>query len=183
MPRPLDDLYLEWLYSQVASVRLKNPSKTYWHLIRALYSTEFVWLIPNDDNRLEDGRDLRAEFIKEAAIDDVDQTWLTIGCSLMEMLVGLSRRLVFESEVETGVGDWFWHLLSNIELAELNDRLVESGPHHEQFIFHMLHQVIWRTYQSDGFGGLFPLRDPREDQRKVELWYQLSNYLLEGNTV
>ena len=39
--------------------------------------------------------------------------------------------------------------------------------------------IIWRTYDSNGYGGLFPLRNPREDQRKVELWYQLNAYLLE----
>lgn len=180
MSKPLDELYLTWLYSQVASVRLKNPARTYWVLLRALYKTEFVWLVANDDNRLEDGRDLRYEFIQQEAIGGVDEEWLTIGCSLLEMLLGLSRRLAFESDEDDDVSAWFWHLLNNIHLSNFNDDVVDEK--HEEYIAHVLETVIWRNYRSDGVGGLFPLRKPREDQRKVELWYQLSTYLLEGNT-
>jgi len=62
MNEPLDDLYLTWLYSQIGSIKLKQPSRTYWSLFRQLYTKEFVWIIPNDDNRIEDGRDLRFKF-------------------------------------------------------------------------------------------------------------------------
>ena len=43
----------------------------------------------------------------------------------------------------------------------------------------VLDRVIWRTYRWDGHGGLFPLNEPEKDQREVEIWYQLSAYLLE----
>lgn len=181
MNEPLDEQYLTWLYSQVASVKLsKNPRRSYWTLIRALYKTEFVWFVPNDDNRMEDGRDLRQEFIEEEGLGVVDHSWLTIGCSLLEMLLALSRRLVFESGEDAGSSEWFWHLLGNLNLGNFNDVHV-STPAHEEYIHHVLETVVWRTYRSDGLGGLFPLREPREDQRKVELWYQLSHYLLEGH--
>jgi len=47
--QPLDELYFTWLYSQVGSVRTRNPARTYWSLLRYLYTKEFVWIIPNDD--------------------------------------------------------------------------------------------------------------------------------------
>lgn len=181
MIEPLDDGYLYWLYGQVASVKLKNPARSYWKLLRSLYTTEFVWLVPNDDNRLEDGRDLRYEFIQEEDIDGSDEDWLTIGCSLLEMLIGLSRRLVFESDGEAGVGEWFWHLLGNLNLANFSDAHFQTEQQ-QMYVDHVLETVVWRNYRSDGFGGLFPLREPHKDQRKVELWYQLSQYLLEGHT-
>ena len=180
MAEPLDERYLRWLYSQVASVKLKNPTRTYWSLMRSLFTTEFVWLVPNDDNRLEDGRDLRYEFIEEEGIDIVDHDWMTIGCSLLEMLIGLARRLVFESDDESGVGEWFWHLIGNLNLDNFNDEHFQSEQQ-QAYVNHVLETLVWRNYRSDGFGGLFPLRDPQEDQRKVEIWYQLSNYLLEGH--
>ena len=181
MVEPLDELYLRWLYSQVASVKLKNPARTYWVLMRALYSTEFVWLIPNDDNRLEDGRDLRKEFIEEQHMDSVEDDWMTIGCSLLEMLLALSRRLVYESDDGSDIPDWFWHLMNNLNLGNFNDNHFQTDQQLE-YVKHKLEAVVWRNYRKDGFGGLFPLRDPQEDQRRVELWYQLSNYLLEGHT-
>lgn len=182
MSKPLDELYLEWLYGQVASVKLKNPARTYWTLLRTLYSTEFVWLVANDDNRLEDGRDLRHDFIADQDIDSVEDDWLTIGCSMFEMLLALAKRLVFEADGNTEMSDWFWHLLGNINLANYNDATIHTDLD-QKYIDHVLESVIWRNYQPDGLGGLFPLNDPHEDQRSVELWYQLSNYLLEGHTV
>ncbi len=64
MTKPLDELYLEWLYEQIADSRVANPRHTFWKLAHYLYTKEFMWLIPNDDNRVEDGRYLRVEFIQ-----------------------------------------------------------------------------------------------------------------------
>ncbi len=174
MSKPLDELYLSWLYSQVGSVKLKAPSKTYWTLIRQLYTKEFVWLIPNDDNRVEDGRDLRYEFIDSEGIGDVDPDWMTIGCSMLEMLIGLSRRLSFEVEGEPRT--WFWHMIETLEIFCTDN---DYDKKHYRKVDETLNQVIWRTYSPDGSGGLFPLTDTTQDQREVELWYQLSAYLLE----
>lgn len=172
MSQPLDELYLTWLYSQIGSVRLKNPSQTHWSLVRQLYSKEFVWIVPNDDNRVEDGRDLRYEFIDEQMLEDVDPAWLDLGCSMLEMLIGLSRRLSFEAEGESR--DWFWTLINNLAL-----RSDDKNPILVEVVDATLERVIWRTYNPDGSGGLFPLRRAHKNQRKVEIWYQLSAYLLE----
>jgi hypothetical protein len=180
MAEPLDERYLEWLYGQVASVRLKNPARTYWSLMKLLYTTEFVWLIPNDDNRVEDGRDLRQEFINDAGLDQPESDWMTIECSFLEMLISLSRRLAFHADDDGDAGRWFWHLLNNINLGNFNDVHFKTDQQKE-YVESILEKVIWRLYRDDGFGGLFPLRNPKEDQRKVELWYQLSSYLLEGH--
>lgn len=173
MDEPLDEQYLKWLYRQVASIRLRNPARTYWSLLRQLFKTEFVWLIPNDDNRIEDGRDLRYEFIEESGADPSDD-WMTLQCSMLELLIGLSRRLDFEAD--GGSRRWFWMLLENLDLHNLNDSEYDNQ---EEFVDDVLANVIWRTYDYDGSGGLFPLEHPDRDQTQVELWYQLSAYLLE----
>lgn len=180
MNAPLDELYLRWLYRQVASVRLKNPTRTYWSLLRQLYIKEFVWLIPNDDNRVEDGRDLRYEFldtISEDARYEVDPDWMGLGCSMLEMLIGLARRLAFEADGGE-VRDWFWQMLENVDLRRFNDRYF-SKDIQVVAIDEVLDTIIWRVYNIDGHGGLFPLKNSEEDQRFVELWYQMSSYLLE----
>lgn len=174
MIEPLDDLYLTWLYSKTGSVKIKNPSRTYWSLLRLLYRKEFVWIIPNDDNRVEDGRDLRYEFLEDQGLDeDDDQEWLGLGCSMLEMLIALSRRFAFEAEGEPA--DWFWLIIRNLDLNQYTDKV--HFPTDE--IDERLNAVIWRTYNSDGSGGLFPLQWPERDQRDVEIWYQLSAYILE----
>ncbi len=175
MNEPLDELYLTWLYSQVGSVKRRTASRTHWSLVRQLFTKEFVWLVPNDDNRVEDGRDLRQEFLDEREIVDPDLAWMGLGCSMLEMLIALSRRLSFEAEGEPRV--WFWHMLGNLDLTQFNDE--EYNELHQQGIDAALDQVIWRTYSPNGSGGLFPLKRPKENQRTVEIWYQLSAYLLE----
>lgn len=177
MSEPLDEQYLTWLYSQVSSVKAKNKERTYWSLLRQLYSKAFFWFVPNDDNRVEDGRDLRYEFIESRRIESVDHEWLNLECSVLEMLLGLSRRLSFETEGESR--EWFWHLIDNLGLINCNDSWYKTKSHSEP-VDDKLERLIYRTYEYDGAdGGLFPLSHPTQDQRNVEIWYQLSAYILE----
>jgi hypothetical protein len=170
---PLDELYLEWLYRQVDSVEEQDPSRTYWSLLRLLFRKEFVWIVPNDDNRVEDGRDLRREFFEEEHIDNVDLDWMQLGCSFLEMLIGLSKRLSFQADGE--VNSWFWQLMENLRLEEYTDSPgVQAGRVDE-----ILDCVIWRTYSKNGAGGLFPLKFPHQDQREVEIWFQMHAYLMD----
>lgn len=175
MNEPLDELYLRWLYSQVASVKSRIRARTYWGLFRQLYTTEFVWIVPNDDNRVMDGQLLREEFLQDSEIEEVDEVWMALGCSYLEMLIGLSRRLSFEGGGEPL--EWFWHILHNIELDELND--AQEIPREE--ISEKLNVITFRTYKRNGIGGLFPLKRTRVDQRDVEIWYQMNAYLLENS--
>jgi len=176
--KPLDELYLQWLYSQVAEPTEKLEELTYWRLFKQLFTTEFLWIIPNDDNRLEDGKALRREFLHEQAIDtqDVDPDWIELGCSVLELMVGLARRLEFEAGGQPHY--WFWTMMENIGLRTFHDGVRRYPRRH---IDDVLHSIIFRQYNSSGLGGFFPLQFPNEDQRNVELWYQLSAYVLENS--
>lgn len=171
--RRLDDSYLNWLYGQVCSVRSRDPSRSYRTLVEQLFRKEFLYLIPNDDNRAEDGKLLRYEFLEHRRIRNVNLDWLRIPCSMLEMLVGLSRRLSTQGGGEPR--EWFWHLIENLELDDFND----ASPIPQREVDEVLERVIWRLYNENGRGGLFPLRRPSKDQRRVELWYQLNAYLFE----
>lgn len=172
MNGPLDEEYFIWLYSRVASLNQRSRTKTHWVLLKQLYTIEFLWFVPNDDNRVEDGRELRYEFL-EAHDREFDQDWIHLGCSVLEMLIGLSRRLSFEASGTSRV--WFWHLLHNLDLAHYTD----SNPGDPDDINAVIDTLIYRSYSFDGKGGLFPLDEPMHDQRKVEIWYQLNAYLSE----
>lgn len=173
----LDQQYFDWLYGQVCSVKRKNPARTYKNLLHILFTKEYVWLVPNDDNRVEDGKDLRYEFLEAEGIEPSHQEpfWMELGCSMLEFLVALARRCAFETDRDVDI--WFWEILENLGLSKLNDRAII--PHEK--VEEILDRVIWRTYDYDGHGGLFPLVNPDRDQRKVEVWYQLSSYILERN--
>ena len=169
----LDEEYFIWLYKQIGNSRPKNPSRTHWSLARQLFTKEFVWIVPNDDNRVEDGRDLRHEFLEASEILDPSPEWIGLGCSFLEMLIGLSRRLSFETDGEPR--EWFWQLIENLDIYH-NDQVYNNAIRKQ--IDDVLERVIWRTYNYNGQGGLFPLEMADSDQRKVEIWYQLGAYLI-----
>jgi len=173
--RRLDRIYFRWLYKNVSPIRERNPSKTYWNLLSQLFAKEFVWLIPNDDNRAEDGRDLRREFLSQRRTENTEPDFIRLGCSMLEMLIGLSRRLAFETEGNSR--EWFWELIKNLELNSYND----ETPISKEDIDEILDRFIWRIYTPNGTGGIFPLRKSAVDQRTIELWYQQCAYILENN--
>lgn len=175
MSAPVDELYFKWLYKQVGSVREKDPSKSYWNLLRQLYQKEFVWFVPNDHNRVEDGRDLRLRFVHYSGVNPSDE-WMSLGCSMLEMMIALSHRLAFEDGHSPR--GWFWRLIENLGFTELTD--ANWGELTDEAVDEVLEQVIWRTYAPDGTGGLFPLEQPTQDQRQTEIWYQLCAYLIEN---
>jgi hypothetical protein len=160
-----DYAYYDWLVSQV-----ETPNdRSYNDLFERLHNFEFVWIVPHDNNRIQDGRDLRLEFLNGTR-GKLDLP----GATLLEILVSLSRRVAF-----TCGGDermWAWRLLKNIRLNKMSDPLTEDRA---QRVDEILYALVWRTYDQSGKGGFFPLKDPKEDQTKVEIWYQLNAYALE----
>jgi hypothetical protein len=75
--------------------------------------------------------------------------------------------------------DWFWKMLENIGLNGCTDETY-LDDWNDRYVDQILEKIIERGYGRDGKGGLFPLKRARKDQRKVELWYQMSNYLVEN---
>lgn len=168
MGQPVDELYFGWL-----CLHNINGAEQYQTLLKILHCKEYVWTVPNDDNRIEDGRALRREFIEHSNVEGVDPSWLSLGCSMLELLIGMSRRLQFMTEESPS--DWFWEMLTNVGLNFYDDHQHIPLNHVDD----TLDQVIWRTYRHDGRGGLFPLEFPEADQRRIELWYQMAAYVLE----
>jgi hypothetical protein len=174
MVEPLENLYFNWLCAKIYYNQNSTPSLTYWRLLRILQNTEFVWLISGDDNRAEDGLELRVEFLLESDIPDIPEWRRNPGCSLLEMLIAFSRRAQFSTG--TTSKEWFWEFIRNLDLIEFNDASLTY-----EAVEGILNQFIWRTYEANGNGGMFPLDDPKQDQRKVEIWYQFCDYLVDKN--
>lgn len=169
MSDPLDDQYLEWLYALVGR---QAENVDHWDLMHHLYTREFVMLVPNDDNRCKDGIALRDEFKRSDPSIRPSRIWMSTGCSVLEMMIGVARHIVFEMDGD--VGEWFWHLIDNLGLTRYNDKRYNA-----RWIDQVVERLVWRQYSYDGKGGLFPLKEPYEDQRQVELWFQMESYMLE----
>lgn len=169
---PEDEAYFKWLYKRTGAYSSGSKTRTHWNLMRQLFTKEFVWIIPNDDNRVEDAKDLRFRFLEDRGVYELDPDWLMLGSSMLEIILSLADRMTFEADRTPR--EWFWEILNNIGIDSYTDDTSAFA-----IIDDACDRVIWRTYEPDGNGGFFPLKDPAEDQRDVEIWYQLCAYLLE----
>lgn len=177
MSEPFEHEYFNWLYAKVNDVSVTNPSwLTYNTLLSELHKTEYIWIVDGDHNRAEDGKELRIEFLNQIGLES-NAVWLDETCSVLEMLIAFSRRAAFQTDEEPAV--WFWRFMENLALSEQFDSL----PPNLQYIQDVLRVFVLRLYSKNGVGGLFPLRQSRKDQRKLEVWYQFSEYVLENQLV
>lgn len=167
MSEPLDHQYFNWL---CAKVMYDEPARSY-DLMRILHNTEFVWQVPGDGSRAEDGKDLRYRFAVEVGIPEFDGHD-PLGCSILEMMIAFADRAEFQTDIP--LKQWFWTMLENLGLSEYRRVRDSDVPHIE----HILYVFVWRLYDERGIGGLWPLNHPSaEDQRGVDIWYQFFAYL------
>ena len=176
MNEPIEELYFDWLYTNVVRIEGRTPSTSYRSLLFAIHSCEYQWLVIGDDNRAADGEELRREFLNQFDISNPDPGWLDLECSVLEMLVAFSRRCAFQTAWDEK--EWFWIFLDNLHLSEISD-----GVYKEQslYIYPAISTFVGREYDRHGVGGIFPMIRTRRDQRNQELWNQFSEYLVEND--
>lgn len=172
----MDEKYFNWLYEKVRPVEMVDLDQ-YTKVSVLAHKIIFDWTVPNDDNRAAEGKELRYEFMEELGIHPPpDKEWMGIDSSIFEMLIALARRCDFI--VEIGLHGWFDIFMKNLDLSFYNDE--NYIPSYESRVIRRLNKFNVRSYKPNGKGGLFPLESPRTDQRKVELWYQMSAYMAEN---
>ena len=169
MAESLESMYFDWLYARV--MLSDAPAVSYARSIQELYETEFIFLMSGDDNRAEDGIALRNEFIQNLRFEVLPHE-LSFGCSVLEMMIALSVKAEFQTDIRPS--QWFWEFVTNLGLSDYYDDQYDQDE-----VELKLHNFVWRTYEYDGTGGMFPLKRPETDQRGIEIWYQFSAYLIE----
>ena len=169
MGEPIENLYFNWLCAKVLD---GGGGSSYIDLLVILHRTEFVWVVPADRHRISEGKDLRDNFLTESRMEE-DPQWEMEPCSVLEMLVAFCNRLSFQTGAPPK--SWFWELMTNLELNEY----VRVSNRDQKVIDDILYSFIWRQYDPDGRGGLFPLGRTQNDQRKIEVWYQFAEYATE----
>lgn len=179
----IDQNYFEWLCEMV---HVDQGDRSWWILLKDLHNKTFYSLIPHDENRIYDGLELREDYMRELWYPKYEE--IEGDCSVLEMLIGLARRMDYETvdpyndDEPSHIVYWFWEMIDNLGLIVFDDEsYVERGGMH--YVSHILNNLVERKYSRSGRGGLFPLLHNRKDQRRIEIWYQMSAYLLEKQAV
>ena len=183
-------VYLCWLMNQ-ARVDAEGPDG-YEALCRILSVTPFHCCMEMDENRAAEGLELRTEWARNETPDAYDQDLLLdevsedLGegeCTMMELLVALSRKMQYEmleSQFEAGTGKWFMELLDNCGLDIFTNQVFGTSTDAEESVREIVMRIIFRKYEWTGNGGLFPLQYPGHDIREDELIIQMNNYIAEN---
>lgn len=145
----------------------------------------FLPILSMDENRCYECRCLRSDFAEgyeDDTGDILDGLYGEYG-TMMELFVVLSEKIAYEmadSEFEAGTGKWFKELLQNCGLIKCCNGWFEEDGKNSAEIADILDVIIYRKFDWDGEGGLFPLRCPKSDQRYAELIIQMNNYIEEN---
>jgi hypothetical protein len=115
--------YVDWLRYQAM-----GQDRSYDSLLDFLYHKPYIYTIRMDENRAEDGVELRYIFGAENNIDYEDiLSGLDAGrdCSMLEMMVGLARRCESQIMIDMEEGAqperWFYIMLTNLGLKEFDN--------------------------------------------------------------
>lgn len=170
--------YFKYLVSKIPykAVNVEDYSR----LLKFLFDHEFVWSnrTETDANRADDGIRLRLLYLQDekrlGAKGD-----MRLPCSVLEMMVALSIRIDSDIMGEAGekanAGKWFWEMIANLGLADMTNSMYDEGK-----VISVIETWLGRTYKRNGSGGAFPLKRTRVDQRKVPIWDQMGEYLVEN---
>lgn len=180
MSRSLDILnneYFDWMHNLVCNDR-RSRRLSYRKLLSYLHDKDFTYIIELDGNRAEDGMELRYRFGDERGYREPQIAYYLDNrpCSILEMMVALAIRceehIMDDPDIGDRTGQWFWDMISNLGLMYMDDTNFD-----EQYTDEIIDRLLNREYESDGEGGLFTVRNRREDLRTVEIWYQMCWYL------
>lgn len=170
--------YFEWLFQIVCGNRYSEQI-SYRKLLMYLHDIDFRYLIPKDQNRAEDGIELRYRFAVSQGYRDSSNTimrMLSGPCSVLEMMVALAIRceenIMDDPDVGDRTGQWFWGMVNNLGLGSMYDRHFD-----EPYVEEVIDCFLERDYAPDGKGGLFTVRNYDRDLRDVEIWHQLCWFL------
>ena len=170
----INDEYFEWICDLIDINRF-SKQVSYRKLLAHLHNIEFTWLIPMDENRADDGIQLRRRFALSR--HDVSLSRYIHGpCSVLEMMVALAVRceecIMDDAQMGNRTGQWFWEMIHNLGLSSMRD-----SSFNRDFVDDVIARFLNREYEPNGRGGLFTVRHCSHDLRTVEIWCQLSWYL------
>lgn len=174
----LTSAYFNWLVDIACYDQYRTAKRTYSKLLRYLFERDFdVFIIEADINRAADGVKLRSQFGDEMSYtDETVNRYLTGSCSILEMMVALSLRCEIHIMCNSSIGDrtgrWFWEMISNLGLNDSTDYQYDK-----KYVEAVIDALINRDYKPNGKGGLFLIENSRQDQRGVEIWYQMCGYM------
>lgn len=142
-------------------VRIRSK---YTSLMDSLLFFSFTPLVELDTNRAADGIELRNGFLRSDR-----------PASVLEVLIAFSIRI--DREYIGFPGDphpeiIFSEMLDNLDLFIYTNNYFSIDK-----VANIVDRFVGRHYTPKGEGNIFPLPNTQNDQRKVDMWGQMNEYV------
>ena len=143
----------------------------YRDLCGKLDEIPFHSAIRDDNNRIDDAIYFREEMLNE----HVDEP-----PSVLLVLVALLNRMSLMLDEEYTVKDLIEECISNANLGWYSDDHTEKLPTWNIRVENEVERVLDRDIGANGKNGWFPTQECFGDQKKMSLWKQMNNYIIDG---
>jgi hypothetical protein len=173
----INNAYFDWMYDIVCEKRFGIGGISYRKLLMHLHNIPFKYSIPKDSGRAEEGIELRYRFSSEKYpdIEDIGR-YIDDPCSVFEMILALAihceESIMDNPAYGDRTGQWFWGMITNLGLSHMEDNMYDKKTVDE-----VINRFLKRKYEPDGRGGLFTIRNCKDDLRKIEIWWQMCWYI------
>lgn len=143
----------------------------YRDLCEKLNEIPFHSNIRDDNNRIDD-----AIYFREETLDEhVDEP-----PSVLLVLVALLDRMSLILDEEYSIKDLLEECMSNAGLGWYSDDHTEKLPTWSTRVEDEVERILNRDIGTDGQNGWFPTEEYFGNQKKMSLWKQMNNYVMDG---
>ena len=137
--------------------------KVYSKLMNELFDYTYYSIIPDDDNRIQDAKNLRDKYDYREGVDRI---------SVLEILVSLAKRMKDEYLSPLDLDIIFDDMICNLDLIDMTNHFYNKLK-----VIKILDKFVNREYNKKGIGNIFPIAKTKRDQRKVSIWGQMLEYI------
>jgi len=189
------DSYFNYLMSLISSDEV-NAAQEYYNLCLLFFETPFTVLNPMDENRVQKAEEMRDIWLDNIKVKDerlkleYANDLAVSPTSFLEVLVAMCVNA--EDQILSApntASTLFWDLVDNLveygtfgtAYHKASDILTDEKwcAFTESTMKASIKKVLTRTYHEDGKGGLFPMKKPHKNQRKLDMWACCTSYISE----
>lgn len=127
--------------------------------------------IQDDENRIDDAIYFREEILEE---------YVNEPPSVLLVLVALLDRMRLMLDNEYSVKDLLEECISNADFGWYSDEHTEKLPTWSNRVENAVERVLNREIGENGENGWFPTQKYFGNQKKMSLWKQMNNYVMDG---
>lgn len=143
----------------------------YMDLCGKLNEIPFHSDIRDDNNRIDD-----AIYFREESLDE----YVDAPPSVLLVLVALLNRMSLILDEEYSISDLLEECIVNADLGWYSDDHTEKLPTWNIRVENEVERILDRDIGANGESGWFPTQEHFGNQKKMSLWKQMNNYIMDG---